>query len=474
MAAGNRALAVVLALIALTVLLGILLPQLPVGADQGDAAARWLAETSSRFGSLGGALRSAGLFDLVHSAWLRGVLGLLAFVLLLRLGLVLGDLHKRLRYIDPAAIASESRRWPLQSAFSLEGDVASALAGLNEDLCNEGWRVAASRIDAASQPWSKTDASVVLAAERSVRGLWSEPLIILGALVILVGLWLGQLVGWRETNVTLVPGQPVQLSRNGMSLLATTSGGPGTSGVDAVTAQPAGGQAITKPLPSARAAHLAGVTIRRTGEGQALTVSAQDSAGRPVSFQRLEDQGAGVQTELNLVFDRPRAEQVLLAPARQLVVSIVAFPALPERGFSGPTFLVQAFEVGRRDPIYNQFIEAAATSIKATLIIGGIQGFLGGMIFFIAGIRGAPLWGIIMMFMSVFPVLGREELTKLRRRSPRGPRRAPAPGHPAGAGRGSLGHLRSFHRRHLCLSGWWPGTRPGAHRGARGPRAGSC
>ena len=64
---------------------------------------------------------------------------------------------------------------------------------------------------------------------------------------------------------------------------------------------------------------------------------------------------------LTLVFDQPRSEQVFLLPDRQLVFSIVSFPALPERGFSGPTFLVQAFRAGQRDPLLNEFVEGDAS-----------------------------------------------------------------------------------------------------------------
>lgn len=43
---------------------------------------------------------------------------------------------------------------------------------------------------------------------------------------------------------------------------------------------------------------------------------------------------------------------------------------------------------------------------RATLIIGGIQGILGGLIFFITGIEGALLWGVIMMLCSLLPAVG--------------------------------------------------------------------
>lgn len=56
--------------------------------------------------------------------------------------------------------------------------------------------------------------------------------------------------------------------------------------------------------------------------------------------------------------------------------------------------------------LYERFIATANAGIKATLIIGGIQGILGALIFYAVGIQGAVIWGIIMMFASVVPLVG--------------------------------------------------------------------
>jgi hypothetical protein len=104
---------------------------------------------------------------------------------------------------------------------------------------------------------------------------------------------------------------------------------------------------------------LAGLSIHRTGQGQALAVSARNQDGLALQLQS-SDQPSRGQSSLELVFDQPRVEQVFYVPSRELVVSVVAFPALPERGFAGPTFLVQAFQAGQREPIFNQFVEGDA------------------------------------------------------------------------------------------------------------------
>jgi len=42
--------------------------------------------------------------------------------------------------------------------------------------------------------------------------------------------------------------------------------------------------------------------------------------------------------------------------------------------------------------LYEKFVATARATLKVTLIIGGLQGLLGGMVFFITGIEGALMW----------------------------------------------------------------------------------
>lgn len=346
-AAGDRALVVVLGLTVLALLLSVLLPQAPPETAQ-QSTARWLAETASRYGSLGAILQAAGLFDLRHTPWLWALLGLLAFILLLRLGLALGNAWRRLRQPDPAAVAHQAQRWPLRAAVTLENSVETAAAELTEDLHSEGWRVR--RV--------ASDGAVQVVAERSVWGVLAGPLFYLGLLAVLAGLWLGQQTGWREAGVVLAPNQPVRLSQDDTLVLAAQPVVAGAA-VEGVVVQRDGQPAGGKAFSIWGMARAGGVSIRRTGEGQALSVSARDPAGAALQLQPVDRRGPPQQS-LTLVFDQPRAEQLFLAPASELVFSVVAFPALPERGFSGPTFLVQAFPAGEQAPMANQFIEGSA------------------------------------------------------------------------------------------------------------------
>lgn len=62
--------------------------------------------------------------------------------------------------------------------------------------------------------------------------------------------------------------------------------------------------------------------------------------------------------------------------------------------------------MGHERLLYERFIATARSTIKVTLIIGGIQGILGGIVFFITDIEGALIWGLVMIVMAVIPMVG--------------------------------------------------------------------
>ncbi len=64
--------------------------------------------------------------------------------------------------------------------------------------------------------------------------------------------------------------------------------------------------------------------------------------------------------------------------------------------------------VDRRHTILfvSEFLTTAKATLKFTFVIGGIQGFLGGLIFYIVGIERALVWGVLMLGLSVVPAVG--------------------------------------------------------------------
>jgi len=63
-------------------------------------------------------------------------------------------------------------------------------------------------------------------------------------------------------------------------------------------------------------------------------------------------------------------------------------------------------EQARETLILERFSSTARATLKVTLIIGGIQGIFGGLIFYFTGVKGALTWGTLMVFTSIVPAIG--------------------------------------------------------------------
>ena len=54
----------------------------------------------------------------------------------------------------------------------------------------------------------------------------------------------------------------------------------------------------------------------------------------------------------------------------------------------------------------HRFSSITRATVKGTIVIGVIQGFLAGIAFWVAGIEGAAFWGTVMTILSVIPGIG--------------------------------------------------------------------
>jgi predicted PurR-regulated permease PerM len=70
--------------------------------------------------------------------------------------------------------------------------------------------------------------------------------------------------------------------------------------------------------------------------------------------------------------------------------------------------MVQALPLGdvRERRLLNKFAEVARATIKGTLVIGLVQGAMGGILFWVLGIEAAVLWGVVMGLLSLLPAVG--------------------------------------------------------------------
>lgn len=70
--------------------------------------------------------------------------------------------------------------------------------------------------------------------------------------------------------------------------------------------------------------------------------------------------------------------------------------------------LIRALPLGdeRERLLFAKFAEVTRATVKGNLLIAIIQGALGGGIFWLLGIQGALLWGVVMAIVSLLPAVG--------------------------------------------------------------------
>ena len=59
-----------------------------------------------------------------------------------------------------------------------------------------------------------------------------------------------------------------------------------------------------------------------------------------------------------------------------------------------------------RDALADRFIVVVRATIKGSIVVAVLQGLLGGLIFWLLGIEGALLWGLLMGLFSLVPAVG--------------------------------------------------------------------
>jgi predicted PurR-regulated permease PerM len=56
--------------------------------------------------------------------------------------------------------------------------------------------------------------------------------------------------------------------------------------------------------------------------------------------------------------------------------------------------------------LYKKFVSTSKATLKGTILIGGIQGTIGGILFLVVGIPSAAFWGLVMIVMAIIPAVG--------------------------------------------------------------------
>ena len=58
------------------------------------------------------------------------------------------------------------------------------------------------------------------------------------------------------------------------------------------------------------------------------------------------------------------------------------------------------------DTFISEFLVTSKATLKFTFIIGGLQGLMGGLVFYITGVERALVWGVLMIGLSIVPAIG--------------------------------------------------------------------
>ena len=69
---------------------------------------------------------------------------------------------------------------------------------------------------------------------------------------------------------------------------------------------------------------------------------------------------------------------------------------------------IRALPLGdeREQQLLSRFAEVSRATIKGTLVVGLVQGVLGGLLFWILGLEAALFWGILMTLLALLPAVG--------------------------------------------------------------------
>ena len=70
--------------------------------------------------------------------------------------------------------------------------------------------------------------------------------------------------------------------------------------------------------------------------------------------------------------------------------------------------LIRAMPLGdpRERRLFSRFAQVARATVKGTLVVGVVQGALGGLAFWILGLSAPVLWGVVMTVLSLLPAVG--------------------------------------------------------------------
>jgi hypothetical protein len=355
----------ILLLACLTVLigLGIILPQRPTEALTDQAANNlWLASLRQHYHGVADWFIRLGLLDIHRSLWMRGLLGLLAFNLLLATLDIVQPRHvmhagmeREILVHDPALLESPER----------------LMERIRQVLHAQRYRFLIGK------------SNRLACADHS----WAFPLLVyMGLLLVIGGLVISERTAWWEENVALQPGQVRPLGHGTNLALRADDieayNGLSNSGHAELTFLRGEGETARRRLRTYTPLFYHGLLFYLTSTEPVLLVQAHDASGRNIPL-RTPESGAVQFMEVALHFraaEAPRyivvldllpgsqlsrqfqqsgLERYVLVPSRDLSLRLLY--QSPQPGGAAPAFQVQAFRGAETVPFYQHQFHAAET-----------------------------------------------------------------------------------------------------------------
>ena len=348
--------AILLLVVALASALGALFPQAPSQATRDSAVyAQWLASAQGRYGSWFDFLDAMSLFDVYGSWWFRSLLALLAFSLIISTAERVASLWPSIRQAGVKQGDESFADASKQAVFFVDQPIEQLVERLKAMLTRRLCRTLVER----------ERGMVYLYADQ----LWVEAAGLLGhigLIVILAGVVVTNRLGWQEDAVTLSPGQSYEIGHGldavlrfeKLELDTYPDGSPRDYRAyvqiiedDAEVEQIIG---VNRPFT------YQGVSFYQISHGVAVAVKASNQDGQPLLLQSFAD-GDETVAVVSLPFWGHQSERHFAVTDQDMVFQLVFYQSLPDHGYDGPVFLVQAYQGSAIEPIYSGFVEKSSS-----------------------------------------------------------------------------------------------------------------
>jgi hypothetical protein len=223
---------------------------------------------------------------------------------------------------------------------------------VRSQLAASGLRVLGEQLE------EETPTGASLYADRSRIGVLGPLLGNVGALLLLLGLFINSAWGWQTGDLLLAPEQEIALGHGtGLGLRLAQATHAASSGQ--LLFLDGSGQAVARPLGIARPARHSGISVHQKDDGPALMVRGEDQAGQPLTLHSLTAEGTAGDS-VSLTFDQPQAERHLTVPDHNLALRIVAQTSASEDQADQVTFMLQVYQGGSSEPVLETSIRESS------------------------------------------------------------------------------------------------------------------